>query len=487
MKNKTVNNAIYNFLGALSPIVASLIAVPLYLRVIGDARYGILTVAWLFLGYFSGADFGLSKATTQAVAKIPEEDHSQTAQVIWASFFLNLVTGLGAAVTLYVIGMWFFGSHLKMSEELHSEALSALPYLAGAVPLTMTSAVFAGAMEGRQKFGLLNLVRGFDLVLFQAAPLVVAYTFGPNLQWLVLTALGTRFLGVTALVIAVAKILHFPRFSRAPKKVVRGLLGYGSWVMVTNLAGPVLEVLDRFVIGAVSGAASVAYYTVPFNVASRLRIVPGAIGRTLFPQFAEGSAQDARTLAVRALRVLHGIITPLVVIGLVMLKPFLDLWLGAPFAQRAYMVGEIILAGVWINSLTFLPAAYLQARGHPDVVAKWHLAELLPFGCALWAGLNYFGISGAALAWDIRVSVDAIGLFSAAGLMYEFICVTWIGGLAVFAALTVSFVATRSYWISGGFLLVFLLIFVLINRRNLVQNILTVLESRSDISVTRGR
>lgn len=477
MKHKTINNTIYNFLGALSPIVASLVAVPFYLRVIGDARYGVLAVAWLFLGYFSGADFGLSKATTQSVARIPENDHGQVAQVFWASLFLNVIVGVVAAIALYGIGMWFFGQHMTMRSGLRQEALSALPFLAAAVPLTMTEAVLAGVMEGRHRFGLLNLVRGADLVLFQVAPLVVAFVLGPQLQWLILTALCVRLLGVTALGIAVATLLHFPRVQKPRNTVWRGLFGYGSWIMVTNLAGPVLEVLDRFVIGAVAGAAAVAYYTVPFNVASRLRIVPGAVGRTLFPQFAGGDASHTQDLAVNALRALNGIVTPLVVTAIVLLKPFLDLWLGPRFAQHAYAVGEIILAGVWVNSLAYLPMAYLQARGRPDVVAKWHLAELLPFGCALWLGLRYFGIPGAALAWDARVFVDAIGLFGSAKLLRDCLRSTWGGAVSVGAAVLVVFVWSSSYWVRWAFLLSFWSIFAFVNRRVLVQEVLLAVRS----------
>ena len=74
-------------------------------------------------------------------------------------------------------------------------------------------------------------------------------------------------------------------------------------------------------------------------------------------------------------------------------------------------MGVALLIGVWINSLAYIPAAHLGAINRPDLPAKFHAYEIIPFLGVLWFGLHYFGLLGAAWAWTVRVAVDALLLF----------------------------------------------------------------------------
>jgi hypothetical protein len=86
-------------------------------------------------------------------------------------------------------------------------------------------------------------------------------------------------------------------------------------------------------------------------------------------------------------------------------------WVGSAFAQHAVPVGIVLLIGIWINGISYIPFTHLQAIERPDVVAKFHAIELLPFLGVLWLGLHYFGLLGAAYAWTFRVTIDGLLLF----------------------------------------------------------------------------
>ena len=63
-------NFTYNVIGALLPLVVSLGTVPFYIHQIGLARYGVVTITWVLLGYFGFLDFGMSRASANASASL---------------------------------------------------------------------------------------------------------------------------------------------------------------------------------------------------------------------------------------------------------------------------------------------------------------------------------------------------------------------------------------------------------------------------------
>jgi len=102
-------------------------------------------------------------------------------------------------------------------------------------------------------------------------------------------------------------------------------------------------------------------------------------------------------------------------------------WVGTEFAEVAAPVGEILLIGVWINSLAWVPAVMLQGQGRPAVVAKLHALELIPYIAILWIGMAWAGLPGAAWAWALRVAIDALLMFWASGLWTRVFSVLWTG------------------------------------------------------------
>ncbi|WP_239058662.1 flippase [Acidithiobacillus ferrianus] len=411
----------YNLLGAGTPVLVSLATVPLYLHLIGDARYGVLAIVWLLLGYFGFFDLGLSLATTNHIARLNEASVEEREGVFWTALTLNGALGVVGGLVLYGVARPLMTYVFTMPSDLRIEVLAALPFIAAAIPVATMTGVFSGALGARQRFGTMNIIQSTGTVIFQVAPLVAAYIYGPNLLMLIGVAVVARMITALPFLAAVKVALplrHRPRFDKAR---VRELMRYGAWVTVTNLISPLLTAADRFIIAAVSGAAAVTYYNVPYNLAIRAAILPAALSSAIFPRLSMTGKDDAKMLTINALETVNVIMTPVIIAGIFLMRPFLELWVGIPFALQAAPVGAIILVGVWGNGLSFMPLIMLEGQGRPDLVAKLHAIELVPYAALLWFSLTLYGLPGAALAWTGQVFVDTLLLCLIAGVGFRFL------------------------------------------------------------------
>lgn len=410
-------NTVYNLLGSAIPVAVSLVTIPIYLGLIGDARYGVLAIAWLLLGYFGLFDLGLGRATAQRIAALRDGTAAERAQTFWTALALNVGLGVVGGLLIWPFAAYFFGHVFKVEDALRPEVQAAVPWLILAVPIATLSGVLGGALEGRERFLELNLISVSGTVLFQLLPLATALFWGADLGVLLPAALFARL--CTLLMMFERCRRHI--FQGHPAQIARAqagqLLRFGGWVTVTSFVGPMMVVLDRFIIGAITGAKAVTYYTVPFQLAERSTLISGALSSALFPRFAATTRQEEHRLALEALRTLVVVMTPLVVVGILFIAPFLAWWISPEFAREASIVGQIILVGFWVNSFAKIPYAQLQARGRPDLVAKCHLSELLPYFGFLYIGLSSFGLIGAAVAFSLRVILDFVLLASLAGII----------------------------------------------------------------------
>jgi O-antigen/teichoic acid export membrane protein len=84
----------------------------------------------------------------------------------------------------------------------------------------------------------------------------------------------------------------------------------------------------------------------------------------------------------------------------------LQLWVGADFARESTAVLQWLAIGVYVNSLGQVPYTLLQGVGRADVPAKLHLLELPLYVASIWWLTRSFGLTGAAVAWTLRLCVD---------------------------------------------------------------------------------
>lgn len=413
-----VRGALWNQLGQALPILATLFLVPPLVRGLGVDRFGILSLAWMLIGYFTLFDLGISGALTRMVAeRVAAGRMDQVPELVWTALTLTTLMGLLGGLMVAAAAPWLVDHALHVPTALQPETLGLLRILALSLPLVTGTAALAGVLAARRRFGLLNAIRSPMGVLTYAGP-VLALSWSRSLIALGLVLAAIRLLGgIGHLVACLATTPGLRRGIVVRRAWLKPIVSFGGWMTVSAVVGPLMLYLDRFLIGAFLTMAMVAYYSTPYDLTSRMGILSMPIVSVLFPAIASSfDADPARARQLFAVGV-AGVATLLFPVALVLTlfpRELLGLWLGSDFSSHSSRVLQLLATGMFVNGLAQVAMGFLQGSGRPDLGARLHMVELPVYVVTVWLLVRSHGIEGAAVAWLARVAVDALVLFTLA-------------------------------------------------------------------------
>ncbi len=406
-------NTVWNFIGSTGAIAAAIFTVPVLVSGLGTARYGVLLLIWMLVGYASLFDLGTGRALTKITAdKIGADQIDEIPVLFWMAMILMAGFGVIVASVIAIITPWLV-ELLRVPPELMQETRNAFYVVALCLPIVITTTGLTGMLEAWQRFDLIAFVN-VPMGIFQYVGPVLVLFFTNNLAAMVMAILAAR---LTAWLVRLLMVFHVMptirhEFSWRPK-YFGPLLSFGGWLTVTAIASPLMVTVDRFGVGALTSLDDVAYYATPIDILNRLLTIPVALTGVLFPAFAVTYTHEqsrAAALFGRTARYIYIMMFPLVLVVVAFAYQGLNVWLGKNFAAQSTVVLQWMAIGILLNSLGRLAFTFVIGVGKAKWSALLHLAELPFFLGLLFLLTMQFGIQGAAFAGMLRFAVDTIAL-----------------------------------------------------------------------------
>ncbi len=441
-------HSLWNVLGMTLPMVVGLFAIPLLIRGLGEDRFGALTLVWMLVGYFSIFDLGMGRALTKLAAeRLGGGREGEVPALFWTALLVTLGVGSLAGAAVVLAAEPLATRWLDVEPTFQPEVAAAFRVAGWGLPAVVITVGMIGVLEAYQRFFLVNLFR-LPFGTFTFLGPLIALPFSRELPVLVAVLIGGRLLeGLVyfGCCLGVAPVLRgTPVFSRSCAAL---LLGFGGWMTLSNLLLPLMiNLVDRYSVGALLGMSVVAFYTTPSELVVKMLILPRAWVSALFPRFSAGHAVnpvEAGRLCVRGLRMLWVLMFPAALAVMAIAPEFLRLWLGPEkgpvYAANAGPVMQLLAWGMYLYAPAYVPFSYLQAIGRPDRPAKLHLLEFPLLVALMWVCVPRFGLAGAAYAWSARALLDLLLLLgvsrsqfpSGAGL-WSFLVLYLAGAVALF-------------------------------------------------------
>jgi O-antigen/teichoic acid export membrane protein len=406
-------NSLSNYVGKFINMGAWLVLTPFILGQLGDTMYGLWVLVGSVVAYGFLLDFGIAGAITKYTAEFRAKEAGDEARSLIATA-LWLYTGLGLLVILVSLMIAPLFPAIFNVAEAERQTAVWLVLLAGigvgiTIPCTTTTAV----LRGLQRFDLINLI-GVTATLFSAGATVVVLLLGGGAIGLVIVGVVTTLLTQIPGVWYIYRIAPELRFGwrGANRALFRTVASYSSSIFIMNLGGHLESKTDEIVIGGFLPISAVT----PYNLARRLSTLPQTLAEQflmlLLPMASEIHARNdpaqLRFLYIVSTRITLAIFLPIGLTLIILAQPILTVWVGAIYAEYAYLLVILVIASLIDTSQW--PAGFVlqgMARHHP--LATMTIASGIVNLVLSVILVNYIGLLGVALGTLIPTTIICIG------------------------------------------------------------------------------
>jgi O-antigen/teichoic acid export membrane protein len=389
---------------------------PIVIRALGKDVFGLFSLAWVVLGYMAMLDFGVSRAATKFVSEHLSRDQlGAVERVCRTALASNFVLGLSGGAIVYAVAPLLTSHVFHVPPQLQPEAHRILIALAVSIPILLIQAVIRAVLSAYQRFGSISLLNALALTLQWGSACIMAVR-GFQVAEIVIICVSIRALATVGFAVILARIdpaflgLRFSDFDELWR-----LLRFGGWVTISQLMTPIFLYLDRILIASLISVGALTIYVIPYEVITRVRVVPASLVSALFPSLSEHSGIAAKDSLIRlyseSLKYMIVILLPCFLVLAFLGSDIINAWVGPDYAEWGGRVLRIMAGGALLNSLAYVPYSALVALGRPDLPAKFHLAELPLYIALSLVLIPRWGIAGAAWAVSVRLCLDAIVLF----------------------------------------------------------------------------
>lgn len=407
-------NSLLNLSSKIVPMLIGIISLPFIIQNVGEEKFGIVSICWLIIGYFSVLDMGLSRSTVNQLANDIKETGGES----------QLEISRIIIVTLFAIGVFFslmlalFSNTLtisvfNISEKLQNDTIIAFYFISVGLPFTLVSNGLRGILETYQRFKEIASIDVFSGISMYLGLAVLTF-FSQSLVIMIVYLLSIRFCVFLMFCISQDfKLKELFNLNRSDFSYLGKALSYGKWIGISNVIGPFMGQMDRYLIGALITMSAVTYYSAPLEMVLRVNIIPISFAMVLFPAFSilERRTDKAKSIFSQSLMINMVVSLPIVIILTLYAREVLTIWLGEEFAEKSTIVFQILIVSSFFSSNSQIPFSFIQGIGLPDKTAKLHMLQAIIYLPLLAVLIISYGIVGAAFSRLLRVLFDMSGLY----------------------------------------------------------------------------
>jgi O-antigen/teichoic acid export membrane protein len=412
LTSRVVRGSFWNFGGQGLTMLATLVATPFVIRLLGVPAYGVLTLVHVLIGYLAFGDLGMGTASTRFASQSHAVgDDKGEAAAIWSALALAAMPATTVALVL------MFGAPFLVEHGLHLPP----PLRAAAIVAARLAAI---GFLARAVAGVLNtpaVVRlRMDLVAFvttitsagQILLIPVVLLLGGGLTSAVIVIAGAAVVSAILFAVIGVRLLPSLRQPHIDRALMKPLARFGGALMVSSMTATLLANSEKLLLPRFASLQALAFYSIAFSLAYMPTQLPVTIVQSLVPAFSRLSMNPDRAafqlLYRRALRGMLYWAVPSAMFICAVAQPFLTIWAGPEFGRESTIPLYLLMGGIVAQIMTYVPYSLLVALGRTDLIARCNVSLVAPYLIVSGLLIYRFGAVGAAIAWSLRTLTGAL-------------------------------------------------------------------------------
>jgi O-antigen/teichoic acid export membrane protein len=407
-------------------MVVALWSVPELLRLLGPSGYGVTALASVLVGYFSVTDLGLSVATTQRLARARADDDTAGFATTMATSCallggMAVLTGIVLLLLAHPIASALAGDGATPSQR-ESVELATRICAFGAVPALLRPVFDAVLASSERLVGFYVVSTIANVGRTVGAVILTRLRPEPSTAVVVLVLSTVLQLVLTIpLAVAAAPKLRLADF-RPSMKELRDLLAISIPLWLTIATSLITGQLDRIIVTTQLGLATLGFYSIATELATRVWILPNITARAFYARLVNALANAPPASHRRIIRTFNLVTTTAALVvavpATVYAGSLLSAWTGRADLGNAPLIMTVLVWGVTANVSSQAPHTVLQLRLHLKFLAIVQLIFLGTHAIAAYAMTKALGSIGAALSWTIGHVVLTLSLHLACRRLY---------------------------------------------------------------------
>ena len=368
------------------------LATPFLIRYLGIETFGLWMLVVAFVSSWGVVNLGVAPTITRFVAAYRDEVGLSLAKSVVQAGLAWALLGSGIAGGALALGSGWLANNWLKNMGSQDSVKYALVVASMLLLLAQVEFTYKAAIKGFELFGLvarLELVSKSALVI---TFILVAY-LGMGLSGILSAMLIFSVINCLIYGLTLSKLLGrgiwLPMVSKTMTTEIRSFAGW-NWMQI--LSGVFFSQFDRFLIGAVMGANSLAVYSVCLQIAQQIHALPAALFSVILPIFSRRKSNYKFNLKI----ILYGVGVSLsLAITIILFSDLiLELWMGKIFAYENKLLLMMLAGSYFFLSINVVPHYLNLVSGNAKSISLLNIiGGIISILTAVWL-IDEYGLNG---------------------------------------------------------------------------------------------